>query len=181
MSLFRPTGPAGWRQLGLLALLALIAVLLGLRGCGPEPSGAAPMTDAEPELTEFWQPEKWSRDVAALFDVGPVDGHPDWAAAQHRTLGGDPARGRELAEYYGCGACHRAPGAGLLRGTVGPDLAGFADRAYIAGVLTNRPGALVDWLINPPRFAPDTAMPDMGVTAVDARDLAAWLYTLRGA
>lgn len=32
---FPPTGPSGWRQLGLIVLLALFAGLLFLRGCGP--------------------------------------------------------------------------------------------------------------------------------------------------
>lgn len=177
MARFPPSGPAGWRQLGLLALLALIAVLLGLRGCGPTATGAAAVAAPAERAADVWRPDDWAA-AAALFRVGPVDGHPDWAAARLQVLDGDPTRGRALADEYGCGACHRAPGAGLMRGTVGPDLTGFAERSYIAGILTNRPGALVNWLMDPPAYAPDTAMPDMGVTRADARDLAAWLYTL---
>lgn len=37
-----PRGPAGWRQFGLIALLALIGVLLLLRGCGPKPATETP-------------------------------------------------------------------------------------------------------------------------------------------
>ena len=62
------------------------------------------------------------------------------------------------------------------RGTVGPSLSSLVDRAYIAGVLTNAPGDLTRWLVNPPLYAPDTAMPDLGVTEQDAADMAAYLY-----
>jgi cytochrome c2 len=175
-----PTGPAGWRQLGLLALLALILLLLIGRGCSIEPSTAQTTEDGE-QSRWVWQPEAALTVMADLFRVGPVEGKPNWHAATRRVVDGDPARGRLLAMQYGCGACHRAPDIGMARGRVGPDLTGFAGRGYIAGILTNRPGALVSWLRNPPAHAPQTAMPDMGIGARDARDLAAWLYTLDGA
>jgi cytochrome c len=38
---------------------------------------------------------------------------------------------------------------------------------------------MMAWLIDPPAHAPRTAMPKLGVTAKDARDLTAYLYTLR--
>lgn len=40
-----PPGPAGWRQLGLLALLGVVAVLLLLRGCGPEAASEPPAAE----------------------------------------------------------------------------------------------------------------------------------------
>jgi cytochrome c2 len=64
------------------------------------------------------------------------------------------------------------------QGTVGPSLNSLADRAYIAGILTNSPGELTRWLINPPLFAPETAMPDLGVTQAHALDMTAYLMTL---
>jgi cytochrome c2 len=64
------------------------------------------------------------------------------------------------------------------RGRVGPPLAGIADRAYIAGVLPNNPENLMRWVENPPGVDPLTVMPNMGVTPRDARDIAAFLYTL---
>ncbi|MEL6648628.1 MAG: hypothetical protein AAFQ05_13195, partial [Pseudomonadota bacterium] len=54
------------------------------------------------------------------------------------------------------------------------------ERAYVAGVLPNEPGGLVRWLVDPVAHSPMTAMPDLGVTEADARDMAAYLYTLRG-
>jgi cytochrome c1 len=52
-------------------------------------------------------------------------------------------------------------------------------RIYIAGTLRNTSGNLVRWLRNPQQVLPGNAMPDMGLSEADARDVAAYLYTLR--
>jgi cytochrome c2 len=65
------------------------------------------------------------------------------------------------------------------RGRVGPSLAGFAGRGYIAGVLPNTPDNLVWWLRDPPEVVPRTAMPDLGLGQAEARHVAAFLATLR--
>src|SRR5687767_9616206 len=51
-------------------------------------------------------------------------------------------------------------------------------RAYIGGVAPNTPENMVRWLMDPPALAPRTAMPNLGVGPSDARDMAAYLYTL---
>ena len=107
-----------------------------------------------------------------------VEGHPDWEAASMVAADGDPDAGAILIQRYGCGACHIVPGIPRARGTVGPDLTGLRARAYIGGVLPNRPGDLANWLQSPPRYAPDTAMPDMGITEAEAEHMVAYLYTL---
>lgn len=89
---------------------------------------------------------------------------------------GDPARGAAALRQYGCGVCHRIPGIAGADGNVGPPLAGLARRVYLAGVLPNTPANLIHWIRAPREIAPLTAMPDMQVTAVDARDIAAYLY-----
>jgi cytochrome c1 len=61
---------------------------------------------------------------------------------------------------------------------VGPSLHGFASRPYIAGTLPNRPLELIAWIRDPQSVHPDTIMPGLGVTATDARDIAAHLYRL---
>ncbi|KRB67960.1 c-type cytochrome [Noviherbaspirillum sp. Root189] len=93
--------------------------------------------------------------------------------------GADPARGREAIVRYGCVACHAIPGIGNPGSNVGPPLRQFARRAYVGGVVPNMPTDLVAWLIDPPAIDPRTAMPNMGVTQADARDIAAYLYTLQ--
>jgi cytochrome c1 len=93
--------------------------------------------------------------------------------------GGDPTRGRALISDYQCGACHEIPGVRGARGTVGPPLLRFGLRSYIGGRAPNTPVNLVRWLQDPKTIDPGTAMPDMGVDEVQARDMAAYLYGLR--
>ena len=92
--------------------------------------------------------------------------------------GGDPALGKQAIEEYGCFACHSIPGVERADAHVGPPLDAWADRRYIAGLLPNEPDNLIAWIVNPQRFEPGTAMPTLGVTQEDARDIAAYLYTL---
>ena len=54
----------------------------------------------------------------------------------------------------------------------------MAKRAVIAGVLPNTPENLVRWLRAPQEVSPHNAMPDLGLTERDARDIAAFLRTL---
>ena len=97
----------------------------------------------------------------------------------HQMTGGDPARGPAAIRKYGCQTCHTIPGVPGATGTVGPPLAGMARRAYIAGRLENSPGHLLEWIQHPQHVGRPTAMPEMGVTERDGRDIAAYLYTLR--
>jgi cytochrome c1 len=46
-------------------------------------------------------------------------------------------------------------------------------------VLPNTPQNMVRWLRHPQAVSPKSAMPDLGVTEPDARDVAAYLSTLR--
>ncbi|HEX6644401.1 MAG TPA: c-type cytochrome [Gemmatimonadales bacterium] len=96
------------------------------------------------------------------------------------ATGGDPARGAQAIATYGCGACHVVPGVPGARGEVGPPLENFGRRSYIAGVVVNAPDNLVRWIRSPEAVAPGTAMPNLGVSAGDARDIAAYLYSLGG-
>jgi cytochrome c len=93
--------------------------------------------------------------------------------------GGDAARGKRAIEAAGCGACHTIPGARYARGDVGPPLAGIGRRFIIAGKLANTPDNMIRWIEDPPAIEPGTAMPNLGVTSPMARDMAAYLYTLR--
>lgn len=94
------------------------------------------------------------------------------------TSQGDPNRGRQLIESYGCGSCHEIPGVTGANGLVGPPLTRFGERSYIAGQLPNNAANLERWIENPPAVEPGTAMPDLGVTPIDARDIAAYLLQL---
>lgn len=100
---------------------------------------------------------------------------------RHQVVGGDPARGARAIVSYGCGSCHVIPGVPAATGRVGPPLTDFADRAYVAGRVPNESGALVRWIRDPRAIDPETVMPALGVTDPDARDIAAYLYTLGAA
>ncbi len=97
-----------------------------------------------------------------------------------RTVeGGDAKRGVAALQQYGCGGCHVIPGVERADQLVGPPLIGWADRIYIAGRLPNTPENLVQWILDPQAIDPQNAMPNLGVTEAEARDMAAYLYTLR--
>lgn len=96
-----------------------------------------------------------------------------------RATGGDIDRGRVAIRQYACQTCHVIPGVIGAEALVGPPLNGIASRLYLAGVLTNTPDRMIEWLRNPQEIDPLSAMPDVNVTERDARDIAAYLYTLR--
>ncbi len=91
--------------------------------------------------------------------------------------GGNPARGNQLMVSYGCGSCHTVAGVAGANGKVGPPLTGFRERSYIAGELVNNADNLQRWVRNPQAVEPGTAMPNLGVTSTDARDIAAYLLS----
>ena len=93
--------------------------------------------------------------------------------------GGDPERGRQQIAAFGCGSCHSIPGVSGAKGLVGPPLDHFAYRAYIAGEVPNNPDFLVRWIAVPQAIEPGTVMPNLGVSEGKARDIAAYLYTLK--
>ncbi len=102
------------------------------------------------------------------------------AAPRREVSGGDAERGREAIKKYACGACHIIPG---VEGAIGKEshpLFGFANRGDIAGVASNTPENLVKWIRRPTELAPRTKMPTLGVSEAEAKDIAAYLYTLRG-
>jgi cytochrome c2 len=92
--------------------------------------------------------------------------------------GSDAERGRTLIQEHGCGACHTVPGVSGATGKVGPRLDRLQELVYVAGVLPNTPQNLVFWIADPKQADPRTAMPDLGVSRQDARDIAAYLYQL---
>jgi mono/diheme cytochrome c family protein len=101
------------------------------------------------------------------------------AAFRHAAaLTGDPVRGRTLAAERGCGGCHTIPGVPRATGLVGPSLERVARRVYVGGVLANSPSNMIRWLRDPPAVDPPTAMPNLRLDPAEARDVAAYLYTL---
>lgn len=92
---------------------------------------------------------------------------------------GNFERGQRLLGQYQCASCHRIPGVEGAQRQVGPALDAIGRAAYIAGHLPNTPAVLARFVQNPPLEKPGTLMPALGVTAEQARDMAAYLHRLR--
>jgi mono/diheme cytochrome c family protein len=105
--------------------------------------------------------------------------NPEYGEAYSTASGGDAHRGRQVIAAKGCGSCHMIPGVSGANGMVGPPLNWFSRRTYIAGELPNTPENLVRWVQLPKSVEPATAMPALGLSDQQARDVAAYLYTLR--
>ena len=120
--------------------------------------------------------------LAALAVAGTFFANQRFAQAdiRHRAealTGGSVNRGRDLFAAKGCGGCHTVSGVAHAEGLVGPPLDGVAGRAIIAGKLANTPINLARWISSPQSVVPGNAMPDLPITAQEARDIAAFLYT----
>lgn len=94
----------------------------------------------------------------------------------YALAGGNIEHGRSVIVAVGCGACHEIPGIASARGQVGPSLQGVAGRAMIGGVVPNTADNLARWVENPRAINAKTAMPVLGLTAEQARDVTAYLY-----
>jgi cytochrome c len=112
-----------------------------------------------------------------LFLFSSCNADPERAAVE--KTGGDPARGRAAISRYGCSTCHTVPGVDGANGLVGPPLGQVASRVYLAGRLQNTPDNMIQWIQNPQGVDDKTAMPNLGVTDMDARDITSYLYTLK--
>jgi|SRR5690554_5428303 cytochrome c len=120
--------------------------------------------------------------LAALMvlSMAACAAQPDTLQTEPVTVpGGDPARGAQALADYGCGSCHTIPGVHGADALVGPPLNAWAERRFIAGTLANQPENLIEWIRFPQSIEPGTAMPDLGVEEADARDMSAYLFSLR--
>jgi cytochrome c1 len=96
-----------------------------------------------------------------------------------QRVGGDPDRGAQLIQRYGCGGCHRIPGIAGAAGSSAPALEHLAAESYLPGSLPNTPENVVRWIEAPRSVLPQTRMPMAGVSHSEARDIATYLWSLR--
>lgn len=90
-----------------------------------------------------------------------------------------PLRGRATIRTYGCGKCHTIPGIRGANGVVGPPLQSVGRRTYIGGNFPNNPEMLTRWIMAPQKLKPKTAMPTLGLSESESRDVATYLETLK--
>jgi mono/diheme cytochrome c family protein len=124
-----------------------------------------------PKLT----PREYAELAATLPEHQRPEAHANAATAPRA---GDVEAGRRAAAQYLCATCHSIPGLVSAEQQVGPPLDGIARRTFIGGVIANTPENMVRWLKNPQEVDPLSAMPPLGLSDQDARDIAAFLYTL---
>ena len=103
----------------------------------------------------------------------------DASTESTRVPGGDPERGRLLTQQYQCAACHYIPKVQGVNGDAGPSLEYMGRLSYIAGSIPNQPDNMIRFLQNPPAVKPGILMPALGISEDEARDMAAFMYTLR--
>lgn len=115
----------------------------------------------------------WMAVSSVLALLAACNDHP-----RPEVIEGNPEEGRKLIILAGCGSCHQIPGINSAQGQVGPPLRDLVARGYLAGILPNNIDNLVLWIANPQSIAPGSAMPDTGVTPAQAKDIAAYLYTM---
>lgn len=120
-----------------------------------------------------------------LLAVATLGGALEGTACSHDNFrptrivtNGSADVGSKLITRYGCGSCHEIPGVKGANGLVGPPLIKFGRRQFIAGELANTPDNLIRWISDPKGVEPGTDMPNLGVSADQARDIAAYLEQL---
>lgn len=114
--------------------------------------------------------------MLACAALAACNGPPD----RTPTLGNAQAsRGQQLVADKGCVACHSFPDVKWPRGGLGPSLENFARQGLIAGRLPNQPGVLMQFVRDAPALVPGTAMPAIQMTDQEARDVTAYLLTLK--
>jgi len=127
---------------------------------------------------EATDPERFGVKWGALCLTSLLCACVDKSDPAREITGADAENGLAIMHRVGCASCHGIPGIQWPQGQTGPSLSGFAANPMIAGQFPNQPDVLVDWLINAPSMAPASAMPAMPLTESEARDVAAYLYTL---
>lgn len=130
--------------------------------------------------------------VVALLQHLPALSPADWQGLRERSaplacerieppVAAEPSarRGRRALEQHGCASCHVIDGITGSQTAMAPPLSGFARRERLPGGGPNTHEQRVRWLLEPQALDPGTAMPDLGLAEQDARDIAAYLATLR--
>ena len=117
--------------------------------------------------------------LLSVAEYRALEAPPPLPADQPVSAEPDAKRGKRALEQFGCVACHEIPGMVGPEARLGPPLGGIASRVMLGGVLPNSFDNMVLWLRAPQSFTPHSAMPMLGVTERDARDMAAHLATLK--
>jgi cytochrome c oxidase subunit 2 len=112
---------------------------------------------------------------------GKVAGPQATPAARQDTAAAAPqgpeyAAGEKLFMTKGCLGCHSLQAVGAPKGLIGPNLANVGARSHLAaGWLANTDENLERWIREPQTVKKGVLMPNLGVTADEAKALRAYL------
>ncbi len=121
----------------------------------------------------------WMRIRVIAHPQAEFDAWQQQQAAAAAPASGELARGAELFQQSTCVNCH------AIRGTnanaqAGPDLTHIASRETLgAGVITNTPENLGQWILNPHEIKPGVQMPGYNYSTAELRALVAYLGSLK--
>jgi cytochrome c2 len=117
--------------------------------------------------------------VAAIVvgSLASCSGSVDFAQGQKMT-GGDPEAGKQAIVMHDCHSCHMIPGIEGEEHDKGPSLKQWASQKTIAKEWPNTPANLENWIRHSEQLRPGTTMKMMTINEKDARDIAAYLYSL---
>jgi cytochrome c oxidase subunit 2 len=103
-----------------------------------------------------------------------------WLTEQRGNAAATKTRGAEAFLAQGCGACHAVRGT-EARGTVGPDLTHFGERATVgAGIMRNERDSVVRFIRETEIIKPGSRMPSYSMlTAEEANAIADYLGSLK--
>ena len=115
-----------------------------------------------------------ARDIATYLTQDVPSGLPAVVVTSEPA---QVAHGKELLNERGCLSCHQLSGAGsslTSKTDVAPRTRALAPDLRYARQ-RSEPAAIARWLLDPARVKRDAAMPNLGLSLADARDLAAFL------
>ncbi len=112
--------------------------------------------------------------TAYLVDVSSRD---PFTVERGTFAGGNAAKGKEIVESVGCLACHSIGDQTKVRALRGTSYDIAPELTRVGSKVT--PGWIYDWVRNPRHYNPTTKMPNLRLTDGEARDVTAYLSTLK--
>lgn len=116
--------------------------------------------------------------ATSVATASPSAATPTGVSATGTPVGA-PVAGQEAMVRFNCGSCHTIPGVQGANGTSAPSLAGYGSRSQILGRVPNTPENTARFIQDPTAVVPSTTMPNLGVPAPAAQNMAAYLETLK--
>ncbi len=96
-----------------------------------------------------------------------------------KITGGDPIAGKQAIFKHDCTSCHAIPGFESNAGLAGPPLDHWSRQRMIEDSWHNTPDNLQRWIRSSESMNPNTVMKLLSINEKDARDIAAYLFSLR--